>query len=129
MSPGLKVRFKVRFNVRLKLNVRLNSFSIVSSFRICFSACLEMEILFQFGGSSSLLKPSSSAAFPDMVLNQLRKYDPRASIYSSSASASASEVEKCNLYILQRWSKKWEAFVDIEDLSDISDIYSHSAYT
>ena len=77
-----------------------------------------MEVLFDFNGSKRLLKATSHQALADLVLKEIVRYNPNATLRFDLEQESTSEQR--SQYIVQKWSKKWESYIDV-DLSDVED--------
>lgn len=82
-----------------------------------------MELLFEYEGSRCRLNPSLSEAVVECVLEELRKFDDKAFILLGSG-AGKEDVTKpltCSEYLLQKWSQKWGAYVDVAQLKEVED--------
>ena len=74
-----------------------------------------MEVLFEFGEMRRVLQLTSEGAISS-IQSELRKWvDVEITLCSSSTDSNSDQ----NLYYLQKWSKKWNCFVIIDDSKDI----------
>jgi len=91
--------------------------------RILTTTACTMEVLLEFQGSRRLLKPSSFEAAVELVLAEVKKVDPEALLRIGSDDADDSEQSdaKSRAYLLQKWPKKWETYVDVTAANKVED--------
>ena len=75
-----------------------------------------MEVLFEFRGSRRPVCVSSSIT--KEILDELTKFDSKAALRVTSSSP---EDDEKNYYLLQKWSNKWEEYVNVEEPGEIQD--------
>lgn len=80
-----------------------------------------MEVLFQFGDSKRLLNPTSADSLAQLIVEELSKFDPSALILEPGCSSTKSSLRGNNYYLVQKWSTKWNDFVDLLDLNEVED--------
>ena len=83
-----------------------------------------MEVLFEFQGSRRLLKPQSSEAVVELVLAEVKKFDQYAFILCESISDNDPEQSNAEPrvgYLPQKWSQKWDAYVDVITVDEVDD--------
>ena len=83
-----------------------------------------MEVLFEFQGSRRLLKPQSSEAVVELVLAEVKKFDQYAFILCGSISDNDPEQSNAEPrvgYLLQKWSQKWDAYMDVITVDEVDD--------
>ena len=71
-----------------------------------------------------MLKPQSSEAVVDFVLAELRKFDQDAFIVCGSEGdndSGPSDAKPHVCYLLQKWSNKWGAYVDVSTADEVDD--------
>lgn len=76
-----------------------------------------MEVLFDYKGCKTPLKPSSTNELIELLLTELRKYDDRASLEVSLQDGSPRKTKadlSSEVYLLQKWSEKWKAYVNVD---------------
>ena len=78
-----------------------------------------MDVLFQFGDSKRVLKSTSADSLGQQILEELVVFDPKALIVEPGYSKPM--VRGNNYYLVQKWSKKWNDFVDLLDLNEVED--------
>ena len=82
-----------------------------------------MELLFEYEGSRRRPNPTSSEAVVECVLEEIRKFDDKAFILLGSGAEKGDSTEQlaCLEYLLQKWSRKWGAYVDVTQLEEVED--------
>ena len=76
-----------------------------------------MEVLFEFGDMCCVLQLTSEGTISSIQSELSKWVDVEITLCSSSTDSNSDK----NLYYLQKWSKKWNCFVIIDDSKDILD--------
>ena len=74
-----------------------------------------MEVLFEFGDMCCVLQLTSEGTISSIQSELSKWVDVEITLCSSSTDSNSDK----NLYYLQKWSKKWNCFVIIDDSKDI----------
>ena len=82
-----------------------------------FAMSASQSVLFVFKSSRRELQLSPGRAVCDLLSDELKKAGHEATVCVSEAPGNA----KPPIYILQRWSEKWQAFLDVSNESEIVD--------
>ena len=78
----------------------------------------EVQVLFEYKESRRQLTVSP-AAICEVVAEELGKFGYAAPVVKLSGPESESISQSRSEYLLQRWSQRWDAFVDVERVEDI----------
>lgn len=81
-----------------------------------------MEVLFELGGSRRRLKlnPLSSKTILELALTELRIFDENAFIVCGNLDPPSDDKPRVG-YLLQKWSDKWGAYVDVTSEDEVHD--------
>ena len=82
-----------------------------------FAMSASQSVLFVFKSSRREVQLSPGRPVWDLLSNELKKAGHEATVCVSEAPGNA----KPPVYILQRWSEKWQAFIDVSNESEIVD--------
>ena len=82
-----------------------------------FAMSASQSVLFVFKSSRRELQLSPGRPVCDLLSDKLKKAGHEATVCVSEAPGNA----KPPIYILQRWLKKWQAFLDVSNESEIVD--------
>ena len=78
-----------------------------------------MSVLVEFRGSRRVV--TSSEDIISRIEDEIRKFDPDATVFISSDAVSDETVRGKRQYIVQRWSNDWNCFVDVIAMEEIKD--------
>ena len=82
-----------------------------------FAMSASQSVLFVFKSSRREVQLSPGRPVCDLLSDELKKAGHEATVCVSEAPGNA----KPPVYILQRWSEKWQAFIDVSNESEIVD--------
>jgi len=81
-----------------------------------------MEVLFEYKQSRRRLNPPSSEVLLDFLLAELKSFDKDAficGIQETTGSADFAKASRGTGYLLQKWSSKWETYVDVGSVDEV----------
>ena len=78
-----------------------------------------MEVLVEFKHFKILLVPVSADLLLDEMNLEIKKYDPSAHVICRSDDESGSGNH--SQYLIQKWSTRWNCYINIDDISDVND--------
>ena len=81
-----------------------------------------MELLFEYQESRRRVNPPSSEAVVECILEEIRKFDHKASLLLGSANKDDDAKPPADSeYVLQKWSQKWGVYIDVTKLEEVED--------
>ena len=83
----------------------------------------EIEVLLELGASKKLLTVSSTDLLAKVQIELVKAFGDVVALVPLSKSPSdvLSTSSSKELYILQRYSKKWDTFVDVREVAEVKD--------
>ena len=94
-----------------------NACAVRSALHVVFFALSAQSVLLVFKSSRRELQLSPGRPVCDLLSDEIKKAGHEATVCVSEAPGNA----KPPLYILQRWSEKWQPFLDVSNESEIVD--------
>ena len=81
----------------------------------------EIEVLLELGASKKLLTVSSTDLLAKVQIELVKAIGDVALVPLSKSPADVFTSSSKEMYILQRFSKKWDTFVDVGEVAEVKD--------
>ena len=86
----------------------------------CISMMSELEILFEYQGSRKPLCRLKRERVIEVLKQELARFGDAAAVVQLSGEES-DDTGNSSVYLLQKWSNTWGAYIDVEGIDDLED--------